>query len=134
MSDLLRILTHSRRLKSAVKELSNEQLEEFRNKLQSIIEERLSEEEAEKQINAEKTAKIQQYKEMLEADGIGPEELIDFSPERPSKRPPRAPKYEIWNSQGKHITWTGQGRMPTIFKERIEAGEPLETFLIESNV
>jgi len=131
MSELLRILTHSRRLKHAVKELSIEQLEEVKNKLQSIIEDRLAESEAEKQINAEKDAKIQQYKEMLEADGIGLEELMGFSIEKHGKRPLRPAKYEIWNDEGKHITWTGQGRMPNIFKARIDAGEPLDTFSIE---
>ena len=32
---------------------------------------------------------------------------------------------------GEHITWTGQGRMPNVFKVRIEAGETLDTFLID---
>ena len=131
MSDLLRILTHSRRLKNAVKELSIEQLEEVKNKLQSIIEDRLAESEAEKQINAEKDAKIQQYKEMLEADGIGLDELMGLSIAKQGKRSPRPAKYEIYNDEGQHITWTGQGRMPNIFKARIDAGEPLDTFLIE---
>ncbi len=131
MSELLRILTHSRRLKHAAKELSIEQLEEVKNKLQSIIEDRLAESEAEKQIIAEKDAKIQQYREMLEADGIGLEELMGLSIEKQGKRSPRPAKYEVWNDEGKRITWTGQGRMPNIFKARIDAGEPLDTFLIE---
>ncbi|NTU73825.1 H-NS histone family protein [Candidatus Roizmanbacteria bacterium] len=131
MSDLLRILTHSRRLKHAVKELSIEQLEEIKIKLQTIIDDRFAESEAEKRINSEKDAKIQQYKEMLEADGIGLEELLGLPIEKQGKRSSRPAKYEMWNDEGQHITWTGQGRMPNIFKARIDAGEPLETFLIE---
>ena len=131
MSELIRILTHSRRLKNAVKELSIEQLEEVKNKLQNVIDNRIAESEAEKQINAEKDAKIQQYKEMLEADGIGLEELMGLPIEKHGKRSPRPAKYEIWNDEGTRITWTGQGRMPNIFKARIETGEPLDTFSIE---
>lgn len=131
MNDFIRIVTHSRRLKSAVKELSIEQLEEIKAKLQTIIEERIAEAEAEQQENAERLEKIRKYKEMLAADGIELVELSDLLPEKQSKRTPRQPKYEVWNEAGEHITWTGQGRMPNVFKARIEAGEPLETFLID---
>ncbi|HBG19845.1 MAG: hypothetical protein A2X81_16385 [Desulfobacterales bacterium GWB2_56_26] len=131
MSDFIRIVTHSRRLKSAVKELSIEQLEEIKTKLQTIIEERIAEETAEQQENAERLEKIRKYKEMLAADGIDLEELSEFFPERQGKRAPRQPKYEVWNEAGERITWTGQGRMPNIFKARIEAGESLDTFLID---
>lgn len=131
MNDFIRIVTHSRRLKSAVKELSIEQLEEIKTKLQAIIEERIAEAEEEQQENAERLEKIRKYKEMLAADGIELVELSDLLPEKQSKRAPRQPKYEVWNEAGEHITWTGQGRMPNIFKARIEAGEPLETFLID---
>lgn len=131
MSDFIRIVTHSRRLKSAVKELSIEQLEEIKTKLQTIIEERIAEETAEQQENAERMEKIRKYKEMLAADGIDLEELSEFFPERQGRRAPRQPKYEVWNEAGERITWTGQGRMPNIFKARIEAGESLDTFLID---
>lgn len=131
MNDFIRIVTHSRRLKSAVKELSIEQLEEIKTKLQAIIEERIAEAEAEQQENAERLEKIRKYKEMLAADGIELVELSDLLPDKLSKRTPRQPKYEVWNEAGDHITWTGQGRMPNVFKARIEAGEPLETFLID---
>lgn len=131
MSDFIRIVTHSRRLKSAVKELSVEQLEEIKSKLQGIIEERIAEETAEQQENAERLEKIRKYKEMLAADGIDLEELSEFFPEKQGKRAPRQPKYEVWNEAGERITWTGQGRMPNIFKARIEAGESLDTFLID---
>ena len=130
MSDFIRIITHSRRLKSSVKELSIEQLEEIRTKLQSIIDERIAEESAEKQENAERLEKIRKYKEMLAADGIELEDLATGS-ERQGKRAPRQPKYEVWNEAGERITWTGQGRMPNIFKKKIEEGESLETFLVD---
>ncbi|MBU1566530.1 MAG: H-NS histone family protein [Proteobacteria bacterium] len=131
MSELLRIMSHSRRLKSAVKELSTEQLEDIKEKLQAIIEERISEEALEKQENQERLEKIKKYRELLAADGINPDELTEHSLEKTGKRRPRQPKYEVWNEVGERITWTGQGRMPNVFKARIDSGEQLDTFLIE---
>ena len=124
-------MSHSRRLKSAVKELSVEQLEDIKDKLQAIIEERVAEEAAEKQENQERLDKIKKYRELLAADGINPDELADISLEKAGRRNPRQPKYEVWNEGGDRITWTGQGRMPNVFKARIDAGESLDTFLIE---
>jgi DNA-binding protein H-NS len=131
MNDFLKIITHARRLKSAVKEISVEQLEEIKSKLQKIIDDRIAEEKAAKIANAEKLEKIRKYREALAEEGIDPEELLDEPSEKQTKRPQRQPKYEIWNEKGEHITWTGQGRMPNVFKARIEGGEPLETFLID---
>lgn len=131
MNDFLKIITHARRLKSAVKEISVDQLEEIKNKLQKIIDDRIAEEEAAKIANAEKLEKIRKYREALAEEGIDPEELLNEPSEKQTKRAPRQPKYELWNEAGEHITWTGQGRMPNVFKARIEGGEKLETFLID---
>ena len=131
MNDFLRIITHARRFKSSIKELGVEQLEEVKIKLQKIIDDRIAEEEADKIENAEKNEKIRKYREFLAADGIDPNELLDGSSEKQGKRAPRQPKYEIWSESGEHITWTGQGRMPNVFKVRIEAGETLDTFSID---
>ena len=131
MDDFLRIITHARRFKAAVKELSVEQLEEIKGKLQKIVDDRIAEEEAAKFENAEKNEKIRKYKELLAKDGINPKDLLDVPFEKQKKRAPSQPKYEIWNESGEHVSWTGQGRMPTVFKIRIDAGESLETFLID---
>ena len=132
MNDFLRIITHARRFKSAVKEIGVEQLEEVKIKLQKIIDDRIAEEEAARIENAEKIEKIRKYKELLAEDGIAPEDLLDESSgQQQGKRAPRQPKYEIWSEKGEHITWTGQGRMPNVFKARIEAGETLDTFSID---
>ena len=131
MNDFLRIITHARRFKSSIKELGIEQLEEVKIKLQKIIDDRIAEEEADKIENAERNEKIRKYRESLAADGIDPDELLDGSSEKQGKRAPRQPKYEIWSESGEHITWTGQGRMPNVFKVRIEAGETIETFSID---
>lgn len=132
MNDFLRIITHARRFKSAIKELGIEQLEEIKSKLQKIIDDRIAEEAAAKIENAERLEKIRKYREAIAADGIDLEELHEGpSSEKKGKRPARQPKYEIWNEAGEHITWTGQGRMPNVFKVRLESGETIDTFLID---
>ena len=131
MSEFLRIITHSRRLKSSTKDLSLEQLRDIVSKLQAIIEERLTEEEDVKKEHQQRLEKIRKYSELLAADGINPDELLGTGAEKTSKRSPRPAKYEIWNESGEHITWTGQGRMPNLLKARVDAGESLDTFLID---
>ncbi|GAA5219135.1 H-NS family nucleoid-associated regulatory protein [Corallincola platygyrae] len=132
MSDFLKILSHSRRLKTATEELSVEQLNEVKDKLQKIIDDRAAAEEEARKANAEKIAKIEKYREMLAADGIALDDLSEGAVAKPkAKRAPRPAKYEIWNDAGERITWTGQGRMPNVFKVRVDAGESLDNFLIK---
>ena len=131
MNDFLRIITHARRFKSALKELGVEQLEEVKIKLQKIIDDRIAEEKAAQVENAERNEKIRKIRELLVTEGIEPDELLDGSSEKQGRKAMRQPKYEIWNEAGEHITWTGQGRMPNVFKTRIETGESLDTFLID---
>ena len=131
MNDFLRIITHARRFKAAVKKLEIDHLEESKNKLEKIIEDRRKAEEAELQEQKERLDKIKQYQEMLAADGIHPDELQEMQ-DKIAKRRQRKPKYEVWDDNGQHITWTGQGRMPNALKAKVEAGEPIETFLIDA--
>lgn len=131
MNEFIRIITHARRFKSAVKELGVEQLEEIKAKLDKIIQDRVAEIQAEEEANAQKLEKISKIREMLAADGIDIDELQETQYGRTRKRSKRKPKYEIWNDKGEKITWTGQGRMPNILKARVDEGESLETFLID---
>lgn len=41
-------------------------------------------------------------------------------------------KYTFLDEQGNTQYWTGRGRMPAALKAKIDAGESLESFLIES--
>jgi DNA-binding protein H-NS len=132
MSEFTDILCHARRFKSSVKELSLEQLEVVKVKLDKIIVDRTEELEEQKKGEAERLEKIKKYQEMLAADGIAPDELQAVAPVKTTKRAPRAPKYETTNGAGERITWTGQGRMPNVFKNQIENGKKIESFLIKS--
>ena len=132
MNDFTAILCHARRFKSNVKELSIEQLEEIKRKLDKIIEDRTLELEKLRKGEAERLEKIEKIKEIMAAEGIQASDLQASTATKAGKRAPRQPKYEIMNEEGERITWTGQGRMPNLFKNRIEQGEKMETFLIKS--
>lgn len=132
MDEFTAILCHARRFKSAVKELTVEQLEDVKSKLDKIIEVRALEFEKMHKKEAERLLKIKKYQEMLAADGIEPDELQVQTAKKKVKRPPRQPKYAIVNDAGERITWTGQGRMPNVFKSRVAQGEKIEKYLIKS--
>ncbi len=127
MEDFVKIITHARRFKSAVKGLSVAQLEEVKGKLENIIRDREKELEKEKERNARKLEKIAKYKKMMADDGL---DLDDFQGAFASqKKGARPAKYEIYVN-GKHTTWSGQGRMPNVFKEQIKAGKSIDDYLI----
>ncbi len=128
MEDFVKIITHARRFKGAVKELSVVQLEEVKGKLEGIIEARKQELLEEEKENAKKLEKIKKYKDMMAADGLDIDDLQGvFSRQRRSVRPA---KYEIY-VDGKRITWSGQGRMPNVFKRKVDAGENISDYLID---
>lgn len=131
MEEFIKIITHASRFKSSTKELTIEELQDVRGKLEQIIEARIAAEIEEKQRNSEKIEKIEKYREMIAADGIDLSEIVGDYADMPVKRAPRLAKFETWNKEGARITWAGQGRMPTIFKAKIEAGESIENFLIK---
>ncbi|MPY21246.1 H-NS histone family protein [Shewanella psychropiezotolerans] len=130
MSDFLEILTHGRRFKAAVKELSIEDLKELAVKLDKVISERDSQAEAEAEATAERNAKIDEIRKQMEAVGLSIDDLgASAVKPAPKKRAPRPAKYAI-DVNGEAITWTGQGRMPTVFKTELDKGRSMDDFLI----
>ncbi|ABM24334.1 MULTISPECIES: H-NS family nucleoid-associated regulatory protein [Shewanella] len=130
MSDFLEILTHGRRFKAAVKDLSIEELRDLASKLDKILSERESMAEEEQQMIAARNAKIEEIRQQMEAVGLSIDDLGGVAVKAPSKkRPPRPAKYQI-EVDGEMIQWTGQGRMPTVFKNEVNKGRSMDDFLI----
>ena len=132
MSDFLDILTHGRRFKAAVKELSLDDLRELAVKLDKVIVEREEEEKLELEANAERNARIAEILAQIENSGLSIEDLGEVTATAKTatkKRAPRPPKYQI-TVDGELIQWTGQGRMPTVFKQQVDSGKSMDTFLI----
>ena len=131
MNKFTAILCHARRFKGSVKELSIEQLEEVKVKLDKIIKDRILELEKCRKGEAEHLEKIKKIQEIMAVEGVDASELQASPKVKTAKKAPRQPKYEIENAEGERITWTGQGRMPNLFKDRVEQGAKMETFLIK---
>ncbi|MGR6502984.1 H-NS histone family protein [Shewanella sp. Koi 1] len=130
MSEFLEILTHGRRFKAAVKDLSLEELRDLAAKLDKILTERESMAEEEQQAIAARNAKIEEIRQQMEAVGLSIDDLGGVTVKAASKkRAPRPAKYQI-EVNGEVIQWTGQGRMPTVFKNEVNKGRSMDDFLI----
>ncbi|MGL4449179.1 H-NS histone family protein [Shewanella sp.] len=130
MSEFLEILTHGRRFKAAVKDLSVDELRDLAAKLDKIIVERESMEQEEQLAMAARNAKIEEIRQQMEAVGLSIDDLGGVAVKAVSKkRAPRPAKYQI-EVAGELIQWTGQGRMPTVFKNALNNGRTMEDFLI----
>lgn len=132
MSDFLRVFLNYRSLKAATRDLTLEQLNEGFKKLSELVEERNRLEEASRAANAQRIRKIEEYKELLKAEGINVAELITITPTAKAERVrlPRPAKYKYTDLDGQERTWTGQGRQPSPISQAIASGKTLEDFLI----
>ena len=123
------ILLHTRKLQAAVKDFSLEELNLAAQKLSAIIEKRNTKAQRDQEAKKEKLNKIEEIKQQLKESGLSITDLDAVVAKR-RKNTPRPPKYSIKNIDGELITWTGQGRMPNVFKFQIEQGKKIEDFLI----
>lgn len=135
MSEALKILNNIRTLRAQARECSLETLEEMLEKLEVVVNERREEENQAQAEVEERSRKLQQYRDMLIADGIDPNELLSTlaaakTPGK-AKRAARPAKYSYTDENGESRTWTGQGRTPAVIKKAIEEqGKKLEDFLL----
>ncbi|MCL1064260.1 H-NS histone family protein [Shewanella benthica] len=128
MTDFLATLTHGRKFKAAVTDLSVEELILFQDKLNKLIDDREAQEAANLEMNAERNAQIDAIRKQMAELGLSTDDL-DAVKAPKKKREPRPAKYSI-EVNGETITWTGQGRMPTVFKKELDKGFELSDFLI----
>lgn len=130
-AEVFKLLNNIRTLRAHARELPIDALEEMLEKVKTVVEERRSEEVQARTHKQEYDKKLQQYREMLIADGIDPNELMLPTAKSPRKRAPRPAKYEYMEN-GEQRTWTGQGRTPAAIKRAVELeGKLLESFLIK---
>lgn len=135
MSESLKALNNIRTLRAQAKELSLESLEEMLEKLTVVVEERREEDSQAQAELEERTRKLEEVREMILAQGIDPNELLQsMGGTKTSAKPKRAArpaKYKYIDENGESKTWTGQGRTPAVIKQAIEEqGKSLEDFLI----
>ncbi|HHJ3076472.1 TPA: H-NS family nucleoid-associated regulatory protein [Vibrio parahaemolyticus] len=130
--DTLKKITNLRSVRAMSRELSIEILERITNNFTTVLEERKVEDEAKRQEEELRTAKIEEYLEKLKGDGIDVTDLIGFAPQVKTKqtRQSKPAKYKYTNADGEEKTWTGQGRTPSAIQEQLDQGKTLEDFLI----
>lgn len=132
MSVLLKNLNNIRTLRAQARELPLSDLEEMLEKFSVVVSERAEESQASEAAFREKEEKLAKYREMLQSEGIDPNELLGSlqpSGKVRAKRAPRPAKYK-YIEDGQEKQWTGQGRTPAVIKTAIDGGKKLEDFLL----
>lgn len=122
MSELTKTLLNIRSLRAFSRELTLEQLEEIKQKLSAVIDERKIEEAELNAEREEKEAKLKEIAATLKRDGIDVGELMAALSNQPAtkkaKRAPRPAKYRYTDDNGHEKTWTGQGRTPSFLVDK----------------
>ncbi|MEO3990763.1 DNA-binding protein StpA [Pseudocitrobacter cyperus] len=133
MSVMLQKLNNIRSLRAMARDFSIDVLEEMLGKVRIVTEEKRNEEQFAAQQRAEQQEKINTWLELMQADGISPEELADMKAAlvtTPKKRATRPAKYQFTDFNGEVKTWTGQGRTPKPIAQAMAEGKSLNDFLI----
>lgn len=133
MSKNLSSLNNIRTIRAEARNMDLDLLEELRQKLETVVNERREEESAREAEAREKAEKLAFYQELLLEEGINPAELVNSasaSTTGTKKRAKRPAKYHYRDENGQVRYWTGQGRTPSAIKTAIENGQSLDDFLI----
>jgi len=133
MSKNLSSLNNIRTIRAEARNMDLDLLEELRQKLETVVNERREEESAREAEAREKAEKLAFYQELLLEEGINPAELVNsVSPSSTGKkkRAKRPAKYRYSDENGQVRYWTGQGRTPSAIKTAIANGQSLDDFLI----
>lgn len=126
MQEFIDTLTRYRQAKVLLKNQTVEELELITTNLSKILDEKKEQEVVFLEEQQEKNEKLAAYKEMLAADGIDINDLVDLITNTPTtKKAPRPAKYAYTDEDGQSKTWTGQGRTPKFLVDK-----NLEDFLI----
>lgn len=108
-------------------------LEKAEKNLAQIIKDRKEAIELEKMEQEERERERKAIIEKIEAEGWSIKDLLNESGKSSKRATSKAKnKYTFLDEQGNTQYWTGRGRMPAALKAKIDAGESLESFLIES--
>lgn len=137
MSELTKVLTNLRSLRAALKELTLEHAETVLEKLQTLVEEKRAAEAELLKADAERRAKVEKYKELIEKEGFTADDFAalfntSVKAKKPRKqREPRPAQYQYKDEQGNVKTWTGQGRTPRAIQAALAKGKSLSSFKIK---
>lgn len=132
----MNVLTHRKRLKKALKELTLTQFEKFTNDVAELFEERKIELSAEIEAEKERQERLAQLRSLMDEQGISIEDLMGSEDAKPARKTlkPRGkvePRYTVTDEQGVAHFWTGRGRAPKPFQAHFDKGFSKESCLIK---
>ncbi len=126
------------KLKKALSTLDLDELVELRSHFDEEIVEKQQELERQEQERQRKEQAIEdvldKVRELVDSGTIKFDEIesaIKETKAESNKRPPRPPKYEYTDDNGKYKTWTGQGRTPSSIQRGLDEGLELSSYLIK---
>jgi DNA-binding protein StpA len=125
------MLANPRRRDSILRRLDLEQLKQLTVACQNIQQERIEEENQRLRQLEERRKKALEALDLLQADGLEPEDLIAVRERLSVKGPGKVPRYMYKDEFEQERTWTGQGRTPKPIQDAINQGSKLEDFLIK---
>ncbi|WP_020683938.1 H-NS family nucleoid-associated regulatory protein [Marinobacterium rhizophilum] len=112
-------------------ELSIGDIEKVIEDLTEIKAGKLQEDEARKAAEAERMVAIKKIQEQMAAVGLSAADLEKMGGTASGTRPKVAAKYRLVVEDGKVYEWSGRGRTPIVFQQRIDNGASKEDFLIQ---
>lgn len=118
-------------LRKACLDASIAELEKAIADLNEIKEEKVAEEKAKAAAEADRLAAIKKIQDQMDKLGLAPEDIADVVGSRGGKKAKVPAKYRLIDADGTPHEWSGRGRTPKIFQERIEKGAHKEDFLIQ---
>lgn len=127
MNPIQEELTSERTLKKFLKESDYTFLNMLNDRISSTLADKKSEHDEQEKQRIERENKRMELMSLIEAEGFSLTDLIGS--EAQVKSPKRKPKYEyIEGGVKKH--WSGVGRTPRPIQNELDAGKPLDSFLI----
>ncbi|WP_045853555.1 H-NS family histone-like protein [Raoultella terrigena] len=127
MNTIQEALTSKRTLKKFLSECDFIFLSALNEQITAALTERKAEHEAQEQQRKERDVKRLELMELIKAEGFSPEELASVHTSTTAAK--RKPKYQYIEG-GMTKYWSGVGRVPVVIQQELDAGKPLESFLI----
>lgn len=133
VKQVTRYLCNMTLLRSYGKQTEMDTLETALKNLTTVFQERKDEEELAKMAQEEKEQRRLAMLEKLQAEGWTLDELLETANKQPKAKQKAPNKYQYVDSQGQTRFWSGFGRTPTELQALLDAGQSLETFLIQKS-
>lgn len=130
MNAIQQELTAERVLKKFLKEADYLFLDRLSQRILSALADKKAEHDEQEKQRVAREEKRHELIALISAEGFSLTDLLGSCSDVPGKSPKRKPKYEyIENGVKKH--WAGVGRTPRPVQEALDAGSPLDSFLIK---